>query len=453
LSATGVGHGELSGGELRRRVALATVIGTSIEWYDFFIYTTAAALIFPRLFFPEFDPLTGVIASFATYTVGYIARPLGAVVFGHYGDRLGRKRVLVWTLMLMSVATFVVGLMPTYQQIGVGSAFLLGALRFVQGFAVGGEWGGAALLASEHGTEGRRTYQAAFVQVGVPIGLLLSTGVFYGFQLLDDAAFESWGWRVPFLLTSVLMVVGLKIRIAIPETADFEKTRQRGETARFPVVDTLATSWRRIIIGVVAFIAPFVAFYTMTTFMLAYTTTELGYDRSTALVSQIVAAVAEGVAMFVWALLADRYGRKKIFMIGCGIGVVLAPVAFLLIGTGSHAWLYFAVGASLFVTAAVYVVCLPFVTDLFQARVRYTGSSLVFQIVGMIGGGLVPITMTALLGWSGGSFVPAAAILAASYVLGAIAYLIGERATARSAATEWDARLDESTPELAGGGA
>jgi MFS family permease len=256
---------------LRRQVAAASFIGTTIEWYDFFLYGTAAALVFNRLFFPEFSPLAGTLPAFSTYAVGFVARPVGGIVIGHYGDKIGRKSMLILSLLIMGVATFLIGLLPTYAAIGVAAPILLVVLRLAQGFGVGGEWGGAVVLAVEHAPPGRRGFYGAWPQMGVPAGLLLSTGVFTLFNtLLSDAAFLSWGWRVPFLLSVVLVAVGLFIRLRIVETPAFQRVKDTGSEARMPIVEAIRTHPRNVLLAMGMRIAENGVFYVFTVFSLTY---------------------------------------------------------------------------------------------------------------------------------------------------------------------------------------
>src|SRR5215210_9116487 len=272
-----------------RRVIIASLIGTSLEWYDFFIYGTAAALVFNRLFFPTFDPLVGTLLAFTTYAVGFIARPLGGIVFGHYGDKLGRKNVLVVTLLLMGIATFLVGVLPTYGTIGVAAPILLVVLRFVQGLGLGGEWGGAVLMVAEHGDERRRGLNSSWPQVGVPAGNLLSAGVLAIMAtVLSDDAFSSWGWRIPFLLSALLIGVGLWIRLTVEESPLFQELEAKGETEAAPLKKVVRCYPRQLVIAVCARLGVDVAFYTFALFVLTYVTSELDMSKSVALTGVLV---------------------------------------------------------------------------------------------------------------------------------------------------------------------
>jgi MFS family permease len=276
-----------------RKVALASFIGTAIEWYDYFLYGTAAALVFNQLFFPEFSPLAGTLASFATFAVGFFARPVGGVVFGHFGDRIGRKTMLVLTLLIMGVATFLIGLLPTYETIGVWAPILLVVLRIFQGFGVGGEWGGAVLMAVEHSPRGRRGFYGSWPQMGVPAGLLLGTLAVYLFALLPEEQFLAWGWRVPFLLSIVLVGVGLYIRLAIAESPAFRQVQESNTTAPMPIVDVLRTYPKAVLIAMGLRVAENGSFYVFSVFVLAYVTEQLGLPNSLVLAGVMIASAIE----------------------------------------------------------------------------------------------------------------------------------------------------------------
>ena len=300
-------------------VAVASMIGTTIEWYDFFLYGTAAALIFNRLFFPTFDPLVGTLASFGTYTVGFVARPIGGIVIGHYGDRIGRKSMLVLTLLIMGVATFGIGLLPTYAQVGPWAAVSLVVLRLAQGFAVGGEWGGAVLMAVEHAPAGRRGFYGSWPQLGVPAGLLLSTAVFAQFARLPEDQFLSWGWRVPFLLSLLLVGVGLIIRLQIQETPAFTRLKAAQTEARRPIIELLRSQRKEVLLAMGARLAENGAFYIYTVFVLVYGTQKVGLDRQTVLNGVLIAAACALVAIPVCGALSDRLGRRPVYLFGASV--------------------------------------------------------------------------------------------------------------------------------------
>jgi len=390
------------------RVVLASFIGTTIEWYDFFLYGTAAALVFGELFFPTLDPLAGTMASFATYAVGFFARPVGGIVFGHFGDRMGRKSMLVTTLMLMGMATFLIGVLPTYDQIGVAAPVLLVLLRFVQGFGVGGEWGGAVLMAVEHGHAGRRGLYASWVQAGVPAGLLLATAVFNLFSLLPDEQFLSWGWRVPFLLGIALLAVGMFIRIQVFESPVFAKARETKPPPPVPLFDVLRRYPRNILLAMGARFAENGSFYVFTVFVLSYATVELGVDKNVILNGVLVASAIQFFIIPAFGMLSDRLGRRPVYLAGAlGLAVYALPF-FWLVDLGSGWSITLAIVLGMIVHAAMYAPQAAFFSELFGTDVRYTGASIGYQMASPLAGGLAPLIATALLQWSGGEPWPVA---------------------------------------------
>ena len=388
-----------SGSTSARRVVVASLIGTSLEWYDFFVYGTAAALVFNKLFFPSFEPLVGTLLAFTTYAVGFAARPLGGIIFGHYGDRLGRKNVLVVTLLVMGLATFLIGLLPTYATIGRWAAFLLVALRFVQGLGLGGEWGGAVLMSMEHGDPARRGLNASWPQVGVPAGLLLANGVLALVSALtSDAGFLSWGWRIPFLLSGVLVLVGLWIRLTISESPLFEEIEQEHTKARMPVLDVLRVYPRSVVTALGARIGVDVAFYTFVLFIVTYVTQVLKVPRATALNAVLIGAAVQLALIPLFGWLSDRLGRRPVYLFGA-VGALLWVFAFfLLLNTRSAPLIVLATVVALVFHAAMYGPQAAFIAELFSTRLRYSGASLGYQIAGVLGGALAPIISIALLG-------------------------------------------------------
>jgi MHS family shikimate/dehydroshikimate transporter-like MFS transporter len=381
-----------------RPVIFASFIGTTVEWYDFFLYGTAAALVFDRLFFPNLDPLVGTLSAYGTFAIGFVARPLGGVVFGHYGDRRGRKAVLVWSLAIMGLATVLIGLIPTYDRIGIGAPVLLVVLRFLQGFGVGGEWGGAVLLAVEHSQGGRRGFHGSWPQMGVPAGLLLSTGVFAALSSrLPEREFLAWGWRVPFLLSVVLIGVGLFIRLRILETPSFEKVRAAGGESRVPLVDVFREHPREVLVGMGMRFAQNVLFYIYSVFVLSYGEKTLGYGRDALLRGVVVAAVVGLVTIPLWAHLSDRVGRRAVFLGGATISLLLAYPAFWLMERGpAFVALAIVLGMNLG-HDMMYGPMAACLSELFGTRVRYSGSSLVYQLTSVFSGGLAPFIATLLL--------------------------------------------------------
>jgi len=379
-------------------VGLASLIGTTIEWYDFFLYGTAAALVLDKVFFPTFDPFVAKLASLTTYAVGFIARPLGGVVIGHYGDRIGRKSMLVLTLMIMGIATFLIGVLPTYEQIGPAAAVLLVLLRVAQGFGVGGEWGGAVLMAVEHAPAGKRGFYGSWPQIGVPAGLLLSTLLFTPFSRLPQQTFLSWGWRIPFLVSIVLVIVGLVIRVRIVETPAFSRVKEQRREARQPILDVLRHYPREVLIAMGARLAENGAFYIYTVFVLIYGTTHVGMDRNIVLTGIMIAAALELLSIPVFGALSDAVGRKPVYLFGAVTTALLAYPAFWMMDSASPWMVRLALVLALSVGhGAMYAPQGAFFSELFGARVRYSGASLGAQLASVFAGGLAPIIATTLL--------------------------------------------------------
>ncbi len=389
-----------------RKVAFASFVGTTIEWYDFFLYGTASALVFGKLFFPNYDPLLGTLASFGTYAVGFVARPIGGIVCGHYGDRIGRKSMLIFTLLLMGVATALIGLLPTYAQIGVWAPICLIVLRLAQGFAVGGEWGGAVLMAVEHAPANRRGFYGSWPQIGVPTGLLISTLVFGLIAKLPEADLLSWGWRVAFLLSIVLVAVGLFIRMAVVEPPIFKAIKQAGTAARLPLLETIRQHPRSLLIAMGARLADNAAFYIYTVFTLTYATQpQIGFTRAEILTAVSWGALVQMMALPVFGLLSDFVGRRPVYLFGAiGTGLFAYPF-FLLIETGRGGMLMLAMFVVLAIChPAMYGPQASFFSELFGTRVRYTGASLGYQLSSVLAGGLSPLIATDLLRRTGRSW-------------------------------------------------
>ncbi|CAB3959618.1 Fosfomycin resistance protein AbaF [Achromobacter insolitus] len=382
---------------------LASMMGTTIEWYDFFLYGTAAALIFNKIFFPSFDPLTGTLAAFATYSVGFFARPLGGVIFGHYGDKIGRKSMLLITLLLMGVPTILIGLIPSYEQIGYWAAVLLVMMRFLQGIAVGGEWGGAVLMAVEHAPEGKKGFFGSLPQAGVAPGLILSSLAMGAVATLPEADMLAWGWRLPFLASVVLLLVGWFIRVKVAESPDFEQMKEKGAKVEVPVAVVLKQHRRALMVVVGARLAEVTWFYTVVTFSLAYATGTLGIARSVMLDATIWGAAVALFTMPLFGMLGDRIGHKWVFMAGTLGILACAPVFFQLLGTRDTEWIILAVCLAVgLVYACLYGPEGTLFSSQFPPEVRYTGISLAVQVSGAIGGGLAPIVATWLLAKGGG---------------------------------------------------
>lgn len=383
-------------------VACAASIGTAIEWYDFFIYGTAAALVFNRLFFPEFSSSAGTLAAFATFTVGFIARPFGGAVFGHFGDRIGRKKMLILSLLIMGMGTGLVGVLPTYASIGVAAPLLLVALRIAQGIGLGGEWGGAVLMAVEYAPPRRRGLFGALPQAGVPVGLLLGTGMFAWVSLLSESALLSWGWRVPFLVSFALVAVGMVVRYKVAESPVFQQMRATEGVTSAPLVDTVRNEWRNVLLGIGLRFCENGSFYIYTTFILVYGTVKADWSRTEILFGVMIAA---GVALFTipfFGWLSDRVGRRPVFLAGTVVAGLLAFPLFWGIDSGSMTWMWLAsIGVLAGGYAMMYGPEAAFMAELFPTRIRYSGISLAAQLAGIVAGGLAPIIATALLAKAG----------------------------------------------------
>ncbi|MFI9557073.1 MFS transporter [Nonomuraea endophytica] len=377
-----------------KKIVGASLIGTTIEWYDFFLYGSAAALVFNKLFFPESDPLTGTLLAFLTYAVGFVARPLGGLVFGHFGDRVGRKTLLVVSLLLMGAATFLIGCLPTHAAIGAAAPLLLTVLRLVQGFALGGEWGGAVLIVSEHGDSARRGFWASWPQAGAPGGNLLATGVLAVLAAVQsESAFLSWGWRVPFLLSGVLVLIGLWIRLSISESPVFQQAPKE-EAA--PIVTVLRHHRRDVLTAIGARLAENISFYLLTVFVITYAKAEK-IDNSTVLNAVLIASAIHFLTIPVWGALSDRVGRRPIYLAGAaGIGVWIFAF-FPLVGTGNFLAITLAVTVGLLFHGMMYGPQAAFFAELFATRSRYTGVSIGAQLSAIVAGALAPVIAVALL--------------------------------------------------------
>ncbi|MDF2701480.1 MAG: Major Facilitator Superfamily [Rubrobacteraceae bacterium] len=409
-----------------RKVAAASLIGTTIEWYDFFIYGTAAALVFPALFFPEFSETAGTLAAFATFGIGFFARPVGGVIFGHFGDRIGRKTMLVLTLTIMGVATTLIGLMPTFEQIGIWAPLLLVVLRFAQGLGVGGEWGGAVLMAVEHAPREKRGFFGSWPQMGVPAGLILSNLIFLAVSSLPEAQFMAWGWRIPFVLSILLVAVGLFIRLRIMESPAFRRVQESNTEARMPIVDVLRTYPRQVLLAAGAFLVINAYFYILVSYLINYATAEAGMSNSSILTVVLISSVISFFAMPFFAALSDRFGRRPVYLTGVvGMGIS-AFLLFWATDTGSF-WLVLA--AHIFGLGALSVAYGPqaaFYAEMFGTRVRYSGISLGYQGGSIFGGALAPFIATWLFASTGTSTSIAVYVAALAVLSFVCAYVAAE---------------------------
>jgi MHS family shikimate/dehydroshikimate transporter-like MFS transporter len=392
-----------AGGMSIRMIAFASAIGTTIEWYDFFLFGVVTPIVLNKLFFPNFDPLVGTLLAYTTFFVGFISRPIGGVIFGHYGDRIGRKTVLIMTVLIMGIATFLIGLLPTYSSIGVWAPILLLFLRIFQGIGIGGEWGGAVLLAVEHSPSGNRGYYGSWPQIGVPAGLLLSAGVVYLLSYLGDADFLSWGWRIAFLVSAVLVAVGLYIRLKIMETPAFSRIQETQKIVQVPVVELFQTHGKNTLLGLGARYIEGVTFNIFGVFLVGYLTGTLQVSRQTALAGVMISSAIMIVMLPIFGNLSDKIGRRRLFgFAGLLIGIVTFA-SFWLMGTKSPELIWIAIAIPFgFIYPAVYGPEAALFSELFDTRVRYTGISFVYQFSGIFASGLTPIIATALLPVGGG---------------------------------------------------
>jgi metabolite-proton symporter len=411
-----------------RKVVLASLIGTTVEWYDFFLFNYAAALVFNHLFFPKFDPLTGTIYSFATYAVGFAARPVGGIVFGHFGDRIGRKRLLMFSLILMGVATTLIGFLPTYDQIGVWAPIGLVVLRLVQGFAVGGEWGGAVLLAAEHADARRRGFWTSWPQAGVPAGNLIAVGVLAILAAVQtDADFAAWGWRIPFILSAVLVVIGWWIRTSVAESRTFEREMEAAEAPpKLPAMDVLREHPRGALIGAGLRVGENISYYIITAYSVTYLVEVEKLSRSAALNATIAGAAIHFLVIPLFAALADRIGRRPVYALG-GFGLAAFSFAFLpMLASANMAMIVAAITVALILHGAMYGPQAAFIAELFPTRYRYSGVSIAYQLTSIVAGSLAPIIALWLYKETGSTLAVSIYVGAACLVSGITALLARE---------------------------
>jgi MFS transporter, MHS family, shikimate and dehydroshikimate transport protein len=385
-------------------IVFASCLGTIIEWYDFLIYATAAALVFNKAFFPTFDPLVGTLAALGSYAVGFLARPLGGALFGHFGDRLGRKSMLVLTLFIMGLSTFCIGLLPTYASIGVFAPILLILLRVIQGIGLGGEWGGASLMVLEHAPADKRGFYSSFVQIGFPVGLVLATLVFALVSKLPDADFAAYGWRIPFLISIVLLAIGTFVRSRVPETPVFETLKMRNDLSSNPVGEAVGKNTRTFLIAVGLKLSEVSWVYMLTVFVVVYATTKLGLPKPFLLDAVMYSALLELVSLPFFGWLSDRIGRRPLYILGALFTIAFAFPLFWMLESKSTALIFAAVVIAMnFGHGMMFGLESCYFPELFGPRVRYSGASFGFQVSAAIGGGFAPIIATAMVGYFGGT--------------------------------------------------
>ena len=421
-----------------RKVLVAACAASAIEWYDFFIYLTAAALVFPALFFPaDIDPVAGVLASFSTAAVGFFARPVGGVLFGHFGDRMGRKKTLVTALLLMGIATTLVGLLPTYSTIGIWAAVALFILRICQGLAVGGQWGGAVLLATEYAPPSKRGFYGSFAQVGVPVGLVLGNAFFLILSAVQTPeAFNAWGWRVPFLASIVLIGLALYIQLRLEDTPAFRRLQERQQQAqeeegdearqRSPVLEVIREHPKQILLASGAFFVVNGAFYVMITGMLDYGTRDLGLSRSAMLTAVLISSFAQIFMLPAWSALSDRVGRRPVYLTGAVLLGLWAFPMFWLVDTRNVVLITVALIFGQLFLSMMYGPQAALFSEMFSRRVRYSGASIGYQLAAVFAGGLAPIIMVSLLDWTGTSLSVSLYIFAMAALTFFSVYLVTE---------------------------
>ncbi|EOC1093584.1 MHS family MFS transporter [Cronobacter malonaticus] len=420
-----------------RKVLIASLTGSAIEWFDYFLYGTAAALVFNKIFFPMVDPVIGLILSWLSFSLTFFIRPIGGVFFAHIGDRIGRKKTLVLTLSLMGGATVMIGLLPDYETIGIWAPVLLILMRIIQGMGIGGEWGGALLLAYEYAPEKRKGFFGSIPQAGVTIGMLMATFIVSLMTLFSEAQFLAWGWRIPFLFSAVLVLLGLWIRRGIDETPDFQQAKRTGQLSKTPLRVTVRHHWREVLIAAGLKVVETAPFYIFSTFMVSYATTTLAYEKSQALESVTLAALVATVLIPVMGLLSDKIGRKRMYAVSVMLlGAFIVPW-FMLLDTGTTWGIVLATVIAFGVlwspiTAVLGTLC----SEIFHARVRYTGITLGYQLGAALAGGTAPLIATGLLAHSGGDWTPVAWYLAVTVAISLLAILCASRLHRRKAPVE-----------------
>ena len=410
-------HAAVAAKNSKFRVLSASLVGTTIEFFDFYIYATAAVLIFPHLFFPaSTDPTTATIQSLATFALAFIARPIGAAIFGHLGDRIGRKATLVAALMTMGISTVSIGLLPTYAHIGIAAPLLLALCRLGQGLGLGGEWSGAVLLATENAPEGKRAWYGMFPQLGAPIGFILATGSFLLLgALMSEADFMQWGWRIPFIASALLVIVGLWIRLQLHETPAFQKVLDKQKEVNIPFTEVMTKHWRTLILGTIAAICTFVVFYLTTVFALNWGTTQLGYSRAEFLQLQLFATLSFAAFIPISDILAEKFGRRSTSVAVCIAAALFGLVFSRMLESGSTPVVFLFLCTGLAIMGLTYSPIGTVLSEIFPISVRYTGSALTFNLAGIFGASFAPLIATKLATSYGlyavGYYLTAASIL------------------------------------------
>ncbi|WP_282339086.1 MFS transporter [Pseudomonas sp. PS02288] len=404
----------------RRRASIGSLIGTTIEWYEYYIYGATAALVFPHLFFPSDDRLVSLMLSFASFAIAFAIRPIGAAVFGHFGDRVGRKTTLIVTLVMTGLATFLIGVLPTYASIGLWAPAILILLRLIQGFGVGGEWGGAALMSLEWGDQKKRGAAGAWPQLGTSIGLILSTSAVMGSSYFTGDQFLEWGWRIPFLLSGILVIVGLVVRMAIEETPSFAAKKQSNQIEKSPLGYVVKHHWREIVKVAFLRMSEQMPFYIFTAFILDYATQNSGLSRTFVLLGTLAAAVLDLILLPIFSNMADRIGRRKMYYIGCVVLILMAFPYFWVLNSGNQTWIFIAITLSLIPHAIQYGAQASLISEQFPVHVRYTGAGVGYQMSSLIAGGPAPLIASFLLVTFGTGYA-VAAYLALGGVIAAVA--------------------------------
>lgn len=380
-----------------KRLAAACMVGTALEWFEFTLYNTMAALVFNQLFFPQFDPIAGTILAFSTYAVGYLSRPLGGFVFGRLGDRVGRRVVLMWTLILMGGCTFAIGLLPTYATIGIWGSLLLVLLRFIQGVALGGEWAGAVLLTAEQASDRHRGFQASWAQVGAMVGIVTGMAALTFFTAwVSESSFIEWGWRVPFLASVLVVAFGVWLRNGVPESQEFERLENEGRKAEAPLTEIFSSNLRDLLVASGSRIGSDVVFGFMVVFSLTYLTQTLGVQRSIALGGVMLGVLANGFGCLAFSALSDRIGRRAVYISGALLSAGWISIVFVLFDSREPVLITLALVVALVLHSAMYGPQASFVAEQFTTRVRYSGSSLAYTLAGAVGGGIAPLVFATL---------------------------------------------------------